>query len=85
METDTLAFPKGPSAAERVEMFNSVSKATAENAELAALFAANAELLHDIQKVLADLSEAAVDKGELSELQSTAKYASETSSAMKAS
>ncbi len=50
-ECERIVTLAGPTTAERAEMFNAVSKATAENTELAELFQTNLGLVQDSQKV----------------------------------
>ena len=76
----------GPSIAERAEMFNAVSVASAQNAEISALFDENQKRLVQAQKVLSELLEQSVGASEQhAEIKSTAKYAMETVSAMRVS
>lgn len=88
-----LAFA-GPSAADRAQMFNAVSRATTELADLTTLFNANQALWQQAQKTLAGaygteskpIAEAPGAKsspGDAADLAARVKYASEASNAMR--
>lgn len=74
----------GPSAADRAEMFNAVSKSTAENLGLVTLFEANQSCWQAAQKDLNDLlSGDGTNEENQVELVNAIKYAADTSAAMK--
>lgn len=77
----------GPSAAERAEMFNAVSKASTETAELNSLSSANQALWQQAQKTMTDLIAEGlpVDSGDFNDLSAQIKYASDASNAMRVS
>lgn len=65
-------------------MFNAVSVATAQNAEISALFDMNYQQLTSAQKVLKDLLEDATGSFEkYADIRASAKYAMDTVSAMR--
>lgn len=74
----------GPTAAERVEMFNSVSMASSEMETLAALLEGNIKLVRELETLLADLEAAPqADQEVVAELRNATKYALETSASIK--
>lgn len=75
----------GPSPADRAEMFNAVSRASTEIAELNSLSSANQALWQQAQKTMTDLIAEGrpVNSGDLNDSSAQIKYASDASNAMR--
>lgn len=76
--------PAGPTAADRAEMFNAVSKATLEIANLASLLEANLSAVQGAQTALSEMATPGGSSKTATDLATQVKYAREASAAMKA-